>query len=68
MDMSCRRLSCESEALEKSLGAERNKNIYFIGAFQVTELDKMPEKEGRMEVEKEKNLGDHNVKTLLEGK
>ena len=28
----------------------------------------MPEKEGRMEVEKEKNLGEHNVKTLLEGK
>lgn len=28
----------------------------------------MPEKEGRMEVEKEKNLGEHSMKTLLEGK
>lgn len=56
MDMSCRPFTCESEALENSLGDERNRNIQFIGAFQITEVDEMPEKEGRMEVEEEKVL------------
>ena len=56
MDMSCRPFAYDAEALEHSLGDERNRSIQFICAFHITGVDEMPEKEGRTEVEEEKIL------------
>ena len=45
MDMSCRPFAYDAEALEHSLGDERNRSIQFICAFHIIGVDEMPEKE-----------------------
>ena len=47
MDMSCRPFAYDAEALEHSLGDERNRSIQFICAFHIIGVDEMPEKEGQ---------------------